>query len=78
MEILYDNHIDFDESSREWRKNKVSIGNGYFVYKCQYIHTNRKICNKPIHQNERYSNHPDRYTFCKKHLLVSKYKKQSF
>lgn len=26
--------IDFDEASLEWRKNKKSIGNGMFVYKC--------------------------------------------
>ena len=24
--------IDFDEASREWRKNKISIGNGEFIY----------------------------------------------
>lgn len=25
-------NIDFDDSSREWRKNKRSIGNGQFKY----------------------------------------------
>lgn len=25
--------IDFDESSREWRKNKIHLGNGMFKYK---------------------------------------------
>ena len=25
--------IDFDESSKEWRANKISIGNGCFKYK---------------------------------------------
>jgi hypothetical protein len=25
--------IDFDESSREWRKNKIYLGNGEFIYK---------------------------------------------
>lgn len=25
--------IDFDEASREWRKNKIYIGNGSFRYK---------------------------------------------
>lgn len=24
--------FDFDDSSLEWRKNKISIGNGSFVY----------------------------------------------
>jgi len=26
--ILYEVNIDFDEASREWKKNKKSIGNG--------------------------------------------------
>ena len=25
--------IDFDKASREWRKNKISVGNGCYVYK---------------------------------------------
>tara|TARA_B100000214_G_scaffold375373_1_gene361425 strand:- start:2727 stop:2852 length:126 start_codon:yes stop_codon:yes gene_type:complete len=25
--------IDFNKSSREWRRNKVAIGNGMFRYK---------------------------------------------
>ena len=29
----YSECIDFDEASREWRKNKVSIGLGMFRYK---------------------------------------------
>ncbi len=29
----YDNYIDFDESSREWRKNKIHLGEGIFRYK---------------------------------------------
>jgi len=32
-EYLYEISIDFDESSREWRKNKQYIGNGWFEYK---------------------------------------------
>ena len=30
---LYDNFIDFDEASREWRKNKIHLGEGVFRYK---------------------------------------------
>ena len=26
-------HINFDEASREWRKNKIHLGNGVFEYK---------------------------------------------
>jgi hypothetical protein len=25
--------IDFDAASRAWRENKISVGNGCFVYK---------------------------------------------
>ena len=25
-------YINFDEASYEWRKNKISVGNGCFVY----------------------------------------------
>ena len=27
-------NFNFDESSREWRKNKINVGKGYFQYKC--------------------------------------------
>lgn len=27
------NYIDFDEASKEWRKNKISLGYGFFKYK---------------------------------------------
>ena len=29
----YSVNIDFDESSKAWRKNKISLGNGMFKYK---------------------------------------------
>ena len=30
---IYDNFIDFDESSDQWRKNKIHLGDGIFTYK---------------------------------------------
>jgi hypothetical protein len=30
---IYEVEIDFDEASREWGKNKVSVGNGCYIYK---------------------------------------------
>ena len=30
---IYDVDIDFDEASKEWRKNKISLGGGLFQYK---------------------------------------------
>ena len=29
----YEFKNDFDDSSREWRKNKINIGNGSFTYR---------------------------------------------
>ena len=29
----YNVNIDFDEASRQWRKNKIPIGEGGFMYK---------------------------------------------
>ena len=29
----YEVNIDFDGASKEWRKNKISVGNGQFIYK---------------------------------------------
>lgn len=27
------NYIDFDEASKSWRKNKISLGYGFFKYR---------------------------------------------
>jgi len=32
-EPLYSVNIDFDNASKVWRKNKISLGNGMFKYK---------------------------------------------
>jgi hypothetical protein len=32
-EKVYEVKIDFDESQRQWRKNKVHLGEGMFMYK---------------------------------------------
>lgn len=36
--------IDFDESSREWNKNKTYLGNGTYEYKPDITLRNGKIC----------------------------------
>jgi len=33
------NAFDFDEASREWRKNKTHIGQGHFIYKTVIVAT---------------------------------------
>jgi len=37
----------FDESSRAWMENKIRFG-ASIKYKCKYIHSNQKPCNKPV------------------------------
>lgn len=55
--------IDFDEASKEWRKNKRYLGNGCFEYKCYHISkgSSRYCKNKVIREG-----------LCKYHI---KYKK---
>lgn len=31
--IIYEINIDFNNASREWRKNKINLGEGIFKYK---------------------------------------------
>jgi hypothetical protein len=70
--------IDFDEASREWRKNKIYNGKGHFQYKCC-----KPECSKPIYlhttQHKLFSqfaiefdlinqHNPKQYTCCEDHL----------
>ena len=50
--------IDFDESSREWRKNKKNIGNCHFEYICLQLTHMGSICNRKCKLGS---------LFCKKH-----------
>lgn len=45
--------IDFDESRREWRKNKVDLGNGQFRYRCAHFRTQtQQFCKKhPVYRS---------------------------
>ena len=40
--------IDFDEASVAWRANKKYLGQGWFAYRCAYIHSNGNRCSKSI------------------------------
>lgn len=42
--------IDFDDASKEWRKNKVYQGNGTFRYRCGHFNTKKQqFCkNHPV------------------------------
>ena len=43
-----DVEIDFDAASTAWRANKKPLGGGWFIYICEYIHSNGKRCQKPV------------------------------
>lgn len=75
--------MDFDDASKEWRKNKKYKGKGTFVYICNYKHSDGKQCRRTIYSNimyniykytfnnfefDKYYNHPNKDVFCKKHL----------
>lgn len=46
--------INFDESQKMWRENKISIGNGCFKYICGATCKNGKKCrNKPPQSKKR-------------------------
>jgi len=39
-------NIDFDEASRAWKENKISIGNGSYKYVCCKRTITNQICSK--------------------------------
>lgn len=46
---MYDVNIDFDQASKMWRNNKISIGNGSYKYICSALcKTGKKCRNKPL------------------------------
>jgi len=49
---MYKVEIDFDEASREWRKNKIELEYGQFRYCCSQITKKGEKCkNKIIKDN---------------------------
>jgi hypothetical protein len=71
--------FDFDEASKEWRKNKVNCGKGYFKYKCEKSNCNEILyCYTTSHQlfkkfasdfDLQHQSNPKRFTYCEEHLL---------
>lgn len=73
-------NIDFDEASKEWRKNKIDRGNGSFIYRCTYIHSNGKECTKPLEiysTKNMYFNKKiqESNIYCRQHAYVIRNKK---
>jgi hypothetical protein len=51
--MIYDVNIDFDEASREWRKNKIKVGSCHFIYKCIAETKSGEPCkNKPLYLSD--------------------------
>lgn len=56
----YDDIIDFEEASAEWRKNKIRQPYGAFKYRCCYTSKNTgNPCKKQVAN--------DKSSFCKQH-----------
>lgn len=72
--------IDFDDASKCWRQNKVSLGNGRFQYKCEcegcnesvywYTTTNKYFKMFATDEDLRKQSHPDQHRFCDAHLSL--------
>lgn len=56
--------IDFDEASREWRKNKIYLGCGDFRY----------CCSEPTKKREKCKNRIVKDNLCHVHLKMTKKK----
>ena len=61
----FDINIDFDDASKQWRENKIYVGNGEFRYKCCYVSIKNVGCSN---QSQPYSQ------LCKTHNKTSKRK----
>jgi hypothetical protein len=44
--------IDFDEASREWRRNKIELDYGQFRYCCSQLTKKGEKCRNKIVQND--------------------------
>jgi hypothetical protein len=72
-----DNTIDFDFASKEWRKNKIKLSNGYFRYKCKkcdeyvyrYVFENKYFQIFATDFDIRHQNHKNKDIYCEDHLL---------
>lgn len=71
--------IDFDEASKEWRKNKIYLGKGYFRYKCSIENCNEIVYSYTTNHKDfelfatdfdlQYKNHIHKDKYCEDHLL---------
>ena len=62
---MYNINIDFEESSKVWRSNKINLGNGYFQYCCQQLTKKNEKCKNKIYKDN----------FCHLHFRINKKKK---
>jgi len=74
-----EDNIDFDNSIKEWRKNKICLENGYFKYKCNiencnecvysYITSHKLFYKFATDFDLQNQNHKNKDIFCEKHLF---------
>jgi hypothetical protein len=57
--------IDFDGASAAWRANKKYLGNGMFVYRCSYIHSDGKPCRRTVEAQQRVNPYAYRPDWCR-------------
>ena len=50
----FSNIIDFDEASREWRRNKKETGQGKFKYICTGRTQNGNLCKNSVKSGDKY------------------------
>jgi hypothetical protein len=72
-------NIDFDEASKEWRKNKIELGKGYFKYKCaidgcnecvySYVTNNKYFHKFATEFDLKNKNHINKHIYCETHLF---------
>jgi hypothetical protein len=67
----------FDTATKVWRSNKIHLGNGFFAYKCAYIHINGHQCGKAVYAQSRqplYTTHENWIPKCVlSHEIATKY-----
>jgi hypothetical protein len=71
--------IDFDDASKEWRKNKIALGKGYFKYKCKidecnecvysYVTNNKYFYKFATDFDLKNKNHINKDIYCEMHLF---------
>lgn len=70
-------NLNYEESSKRWRDNKVKYGQS-FRYRCNYISSNGERCNIPRFESFLLTDSGYKYEgaclYCKEHILIGGYR----